>query len=99
MANYITESEFAFIEEKRRAEACNSLDMVKIERDLEELRKLIRKDTYTDNGYMDREHYLHCLSEDLDIPFHKVKEAAELLGPTEDFDGLVSILEDYRDFL
>ena len=98
-STFITESEFRFIEEKRRAEACTSQDMIKIERDLEELRKLIKKDIYADNGYMDREHYLHCLSEDMDIPFYKVKEASELLGPNEDFDGLVSMLEDHRDFL
>lgn len=49
---------------------------------------------YRERGYDSREDYLSCLAEvygaDLDI----VKALADLLGPNEDFDGLVSMLED-----
>lgn len=53
------------------------------------------EDVYTRNGYADREAYLRSLAEEYDIDHYIVKEAADLLGPSEDFDGLVSSLQDY----
>ena len=50
---------------------------------------------YQQNGYKDREHYLECLAEDFAVPSHVVYMLADLLGENEDFDGLVSGLEDY----
>ena len=52
-------------------------------------------DTYTDNGFADRDEYLRCLAEDYDVDIHTVLELAELFGPDEDFDGLVTTLQDY----
>lgn len=52
---------------------------------------------YTEFGYSDREHYLSSLAEDYGVPEHLVFALADLLGPTEDFDGLVTSLEDYED--
>ena len=50
---------------------------------------------YKDNGYADREDYLSCLAEDYGLDLENVvRPIADLLGPTEDFDGLVSMLED-----
>ena len=49
---------------------------------------------YTDNGYKDRKHYLSCLAEDNGVDYSIVKELADLLGPTEDFDGLVTAVQD-----
>ena len=50
---------------------------------------------YKANGYEDREDYLSCLAEDYGLPLEEVvRPLAELLGPSEDFDGLVSSLED-----
>ena len=49
---------------------------------------------YQQNGYYNREDYLHCLSEDWNIPLTTVKMLADILGPNEDFDGLVVALED-----
>ena len=49
---------------------------------------------YQQNGYYNREDYLRCLSEDWNIPFTTVKMLADILGPNEDFDGLVVALED-----
>ena len=50
---------------------------------------------YKANGYEDREDYLSCLAEDYGLPLEEVvRPLAELLGPLEDFDGLVSALED-----
>jgi len=49
---------------------------------------------YQENGYADREEYLICLSEDYGVNLHEVLGLADILGPTEDFDGLVTALED-----
>lgn len=46
-------------------------------------------------GYENREDYLSCLAEDYGLSLEQVvRPLADLLGPTEDFDGLVSALED-----
>lgn len=47
---------------------------------------------YTDNGYEGRKDYLEGLCEEYDRD--KVYALAALLGPDEDFDGLVVTLED-----
>ena len=50
---------------------------------------------YRDHGYADREDYLSCIAEDYGLDLEEVvRPIADLLGPTEDFDGLVSMLED-----
>lgn len=49
---------------------------------------------YRENGYADRNDYLNCLSEDYGVSIEDVYELAEILGENEDFDGLVSALED-----
>lgn len=55
---------------------------------------MIRQEVYQENGYADRDDYLNSLSEDYGIPNDAVQALAEVLGPDEDFDGLVSNLED-----
>ena len=52
---------------------------------------------YTDKGYKNRDDYLKSLSEDIGIDLATVREVAALLGPNEDFDGLVTTLEDHAD--
>jgi hypothetical protein len=53
---------------------------------------------YKSQGYADRESYLICLAEDYGLDLEQVvKPIAELLGPSEDFDGLVSMLQDEAD--
>ena len=49
---------------------------------------------YQENGYADRDDYLNCLSEDYSVSIDNVYNLAEILGENEDFDGLVSTLED-----
>lgn len=51
---------------------------------------------YVENGYADRQDYLKCLSEDYGVPLDNVQAMAEILGPNEDFDGLVAALEDVQ---
>jgi len=50
---------------------------------------------YTRNGWKDREDYLKNLSYDYGVPPMVVFELAGLLGEDEDFDGLVTSLEDF----
>ena len=52
------------------------------------------KNIYQENGYADRDDYLTCLSEDYGVTIEDVYSLAEMLGENEDFDGLVSALED-----
>jgi len=48
---------------------------------------------YQQNGYENRDYYLKCLSEDYDLPLEFVYNLAEMLEG-EEFDGLISALED-----
>ena len=52
------------------------------------------KNIYQENGYADRNDDLNCLSEDYGVPIEDVYSLAEMLGENEEFDGLVSALED-----
>ena len=56
--------------------------------------KSMNKNIYQENGYADRDEYLNCLSEDYGVLIDDVYSLAEMLGENEDFDGLVSVLED-----
>ncbi len=49
---------------------------------------------YTQNGYESRRAYLTHLTEEYDTDLYTVYALADLLGPNEDFDGLVMALED-----
>jgi hypothetical protein len=48
---------------------------------------------YTNNGFTDRADYLESLCDEYDAD--TVHMLADLLGPEEDFDGLVTGLEDH----
>ena len=54
---------------------------------------------YEENGFKNREDYLESLSLEYGVSKTIVFELAGLLGPNEDFDGLVTSLEDYSDTL
>ena len=54
---------------------------------------------YQQNGYTDRDDYLNCLSEDYGVSIEDVYSLAEILGENEDFDGLVSALEDIESIM
>jgi len=51
-------------------------------------------DFYQDNGYEDRNDYLSCIADDYGVDLITVRYLADLLGPNEDFDGLISALDD-----
>lgn len=49
---------------------------------------------YTENGYQNRRDYLDSLADDYGVDRATVYTIADLYGPGEDFDGLVTALED-----
>lgn len=49
---------------------------------------------YQENGYSDRREYLESLAEDNGVDIETVLVMADLLGPSEDFDALVTAIED-----
>jgi len=50
---------------------------------------------YEQNGYDTRAEYLKYLASDHGIDLDIVLNLAEILGPNEDFDGLVTTLQDH----
>lgn len=54
---------------------------------------------YQENGFKDRNDYLHSVAEDFGLPFETVAALASVLGKSEDFDGLITTLEDAYDSL
>jgi hypothetical protein len=52
---------------------------------------------YSEHGYASRIDYLRSLADEFDIDRDTVYALAALLGPSEDFDGLVTSLEDITD--
>jgi len=54
-------------------------------------------DVYAEHGYKSREHYLDTLAEDLGLDVDVVYMTADLYGLSEDFDGLVTTLQDYAE--
>lgn len=52
---------------------------------------------YTSNGYKNRKDYLMSVAEDYGLPYNTVCTIAYALGENEDFDGLISELDDYVD--
>lgn len=49
---------------------------------------------YQKHGYNNRRHYLECIADDYGLDSQIVFSIADMLGPNEDFDGLISVLED-----
>lgn len=54
---------------------------------------------YQERGYEDREEYLLSLADQYGVDLASVIALADVLGPNEDFDGLVSMIEDCPSYL
>lgn len=54
-------------------------------------------DIYKEHGFETRREYLADLADNLGLDLSVVLPIAELLGESEDFDGLVNTLEDYSE--
>ena len=59
-------------------------------------KELLKMSIYEENGYANRRDYLQSLAEEYGLSYKEVSTIADLLGPSEDFDGLISTLEDMR---
>ena len=55
-------------------------------------------EAYASNGYKDRADYLDTLADDRGIDRTAVGMIADMLGESEDFDGLINALDDLEDF-
>lgn len=52
------------------------------------------RNVYKENGYSNRDEYLHALADEFDMPYEAVQAAAYTLGASEDFDALVTEVSD-----
>lgn len=52
------------------------------------------QDVYVHKGYKSRSDYLDSLADEYGVSKMLVYSLADMLGPNEDFDGLVNALED-----
>ena len=52
-------------------------------------------DVYKEAGFQSRKDYLNYLSDEYGVDIDIVNALAGLLGPSEDFDGLISSLDDF----
>ena len=56
----------------------------------------MEENIYQKKGYKNRKDYLECLAADYCVPLDTVYALASVLGKNEDFDGLISSLEDFE---
>lgn len=52
---------------------------------------------YQEHGFANRLAYLADLADTIGVDLRTVEILADLLGPSEDFDGLITSLEDYAE--
>jgi hypothetical protein len=52
---------------------------------------------YTRNGCVNRRDHLEGLADYYDVDYLIVATLADALGPSEDFDGLITSLQDYTE--
>lgn len=55
----------------------------------------MERNIYQEYGFENRAEYLKGLAEDYEVEYEDVVMIASMLGPNEDFDGLISSLEDF----
>jgi hypothetical protein len=56
---------------------------------------MVIDNVYEMNGYADRQEYLDDLADNMGLDRSIVSALADMLGETEEFDGLVTSLEDF----
>jgi hypothetical protein len=56
---------------------------------------MIIDNVYEMNGYADRQDYLDDLADNMGLDRSIVSALADMLGENEDFDGLVTSLQDF----
>lgn len=53
-----------------------------------------QQNIYQQNGFDSRKEYLECLSDEYLVDLDTIMGLADILGPSEDFDGLVVAVQD-----
>ena len=56
------------------------------------------KNVYIENGFENRKEYLHFVAEEYGVDWSTVYAVANALGSGEDFDGLISSIQDMGEF-
>lgn len=64
-----------------------------------EAERTIDLERYRDDGHESRVDYLRSVAGEHDLELSDIEEIVDLMGPDEDFDGLVVFLEDHGDTL
>ena len=59
------------------------------------LEEIGKNNVYVENGFDDRNAYMEYLADMNGIPVSDVWDIAWILGPDEDFDALVTTIDDY----
>ena len=59
--------------------------------------KVFTSTIYNDNGYANRKAYLKSVAKRFGVKFSIVEMLSDVLGASEDFDGLICEVEDYKD--
>ena len=54
---------------------------------------------YTKNGYKNRRHYIRSIAEEYAVDEEFVFNLATVMGPNEDFDGLITEIQDYAEYV
>ena len=64
-------------------------------------KEIIKKqhDTYVAKGYASRDEYLEGLANEYGVDLDVVHSVASMLGPSEDFDGLLCMLDDISEYI
>lgn len=70
------------------------VDDMTVTRDVDCIAYLKSNDAYKREGFVSRQEYLQNLADNAGLDLNTVIALADILGPNEDFDGLVSTLED-----
>lgn len=78
---------------KMKSNGCYHIDANAISEE-EDFDESLKESVYTDMGFSDRKEYLNSLADDYGIDIQTVYDLASVLGPSEDFDALVTELED-----
>lgn len=58
---------------------------------------IMEENIYQKHGFNSRMEYLEGVSDDFGVPLSTVQVLANILGPNEDFDGLITAVEDEAD--
>lgn len=80
------------IDDEEDEESPNSIQINAIEESFN--KKNLKESVYTENGFKNRKEYLNSLADDFGVDVQTVYDLASVLGPDEDFDALVTELED-----